>query len=270
LNTDKNKHFAINNILKITNHTTVPIGVYIGQNAEYSINLTENNFDKVHIYLEDKQDNKYIDLIHSPNYKFNADNIGQITDRFVLHFVRNNPPRQTMPIEDQYTTVYEDWKYQIPEGTFVDADFGDELKLSATLENGEALPQWITFENGVFYGIPETPQTIKIKVTATDMFNESTSALFTLNVKANSTSIVDFAKETKIYPNPTLGIINVQLPFVTNNTTVKISDISGKIILEQKIISVASQINLSNLAKGAYFIEITNENTSFKRIIIIK
>ncbi len=270
LNNQKNKHFAINNLLNIENQTIVPIGLYIGQENQYSIEMTENNFDKVHIYLEDKQELKYIDLINNPIYNFTENNTGQITDRFVLHFAKNNPPRLAMPIEDQYTTTFEQWKYQIPEGTFIDADFGDRIKLYATLENGQALPQWLDFNNGIFTGIAETQQTIRIKVTAKDMFGESASATFTLHVKSNNTQLADFENDTQIFPNPTNGIINIKMPFVPENTVIKITDISGKQILQQNATNTSTQIDLSKFAKGSYFIEITNENSTFKRMIIIQ
>jgi Secretion system C-terminal sorting domain len=77
-------------------------------------------------------------------------------------------------------------------------------------------------------------------------------------------------KKTIIYPNPTTGIFNIG---VGNSKlkTLEVTDISGKIIFNQNEFDNSSndiQINLSNVAKGVYFVKIsTDEATTVKKII---
>ncbi|HEX8226041.1 MAG TPA: tandem-95 repeat protein [Allosphingosinicella sp.] len=57
----------------------------------------------------------------------------------------------------------------IPEGSFTDVD-GDTLALSARLADGSALPEWLSFANGRFTGMPPADfnGSFDIEVTATD------------------------------------------------------------------------------------------------------
>jgi parallel beta-helix repeat protein len=76
----------------------------------------------------------------------------------------------------------------LPTGAFVDPQ-GEALTYSATLANGAALPSWLVFKAsaGTFSGTaPATPQTIAIKVTATDTAGMSASETFNATIIAPS------------------------------------------------------------------------------------
>ncbi len=78
------------------------------------------------------------------------------------------------------------------------------------------------------------------------------------NMKHNSVSI---------YPNPTNGIINVEL---SNNNThqLTISDIMGKILVKRTTDEQNKTINLSNFESGIYIISIQTDKEIFKTKII--
>lgn len=60
-----------------------------------------------------------------------------------------------------------------------------------------------------------------------------------------------------IYPNPSRNIINIMLEEIINNVT--IIDVAGKIVLTQANINArTTQINLSDLKQGVYFIKVNN------------
>jgi hypothetical protein len=70
-----------------------------------------------------------------------------------------------------------------------------------------------------------------------------------------------------IYPNPTNGIINIELDH-SETYLVQINDILGKVINEQTI-NTNTSINLQSLEKGVYFVTISNdEKTNTTKIII--
>jgi hypothetical protein len=61
--------------------------------------------------------------------------------------------------------------YKLPEDTFVHSDGQAQIKLSATLANGETLPRWLKFsaKDSRFNGTPpKGVKSIEIIVTATD------------------------------------------------------------------------------------------------------
>ncbi|MBC7641438.1 MAG: T9SS type A sorting domain-containing protein [Flavobacterium sp.] len=81
-------------------------------------------------------------------------------------------------------------------------------------------------------------------------FNISTGAYSFINTLSTS----GFEKNNMaIYPNPTKSQINLQFPNNVIADKVIITDLSGKIILEQTIKN--NTVNTENLAVGMYFIQ---------------
>ena len=76
--------------------------------------------------------------------------------------------------------------FAIPAGTFADPDVGDALSYSATLANGEPLPDWLAFNSttGTFTGTPANADvgTLAVQVTATDRAGASIAAAFQIDV----------------------------------------------------------------------------------------
>ena len=112
---------------------------------------------------------------------------GQIaTDINFGNQLLNNPPTLTNAIADQNATEDSAFTFTIPVNTFTDIDAGDVLTYSATLENGNALPSWITFNatERSFSGTPTNNEvgSLNLKVTATDSSGTSASDIFALTV----------------------------------------------------------------------------------------
>jgi hypothetical protein len=96
-----------------------------------------------------------------------------------------------------------------------------------------------------------------------------TNADVTENVDLiNTTGISEVsAKTVKLYPNPTSGVLNINLPG-NNGTlaTIRITNILGSVILENKVVNGSSQIKLdvSGFDNGVYFVTVKGngyENT---------
>ncbi|PJA07607.1 MAG: hypothetical protein COX70_06105 [Flavobacteriales bacterium CG_4_10_14_0_2_um_filter_32_8] len=66
-----------------------------------------------------------------------------------------------------------------------------------------------------------------------------------------------------MYPNPSKGILNIEFDRLNNNATLSIIDISGKEIINDKIMSGSGlkQIDMQNLAKGVYVVKVVTEKT---------
>ncbi len=84
-----------------------------------------------------------------------------------------------------------------------------------------------------------------------------------LNIKQNNT-----LNKVKIYPNPTKNIININYADYSSNDDVIIYNNLGAIAYKSKI---KSQINLSNLPQGIYFLKIISDNKiiATQKIIIL-
>ncbi len=90
------------------------------------------------------------------------------------------------PVSDQLGSVAHTFIFQIPDDTFVDDDGKSTLTYSATLDNGDPLPQWLTFnsDSRKFIGTPIDNKNYRIKVTATD--NAKAVAITTFNLGINN------------------------------------------------------------------------------------
>lgn len=100
---------------------------------------------------------------------------------FRLHFGPNQAP-VAQALSDARGGINSPLDIAIPTGTFSDPD-DDGLTLSATLEDGTALPDWLSFSDGHLIGTPpETaPGTYDIKIIASDG-DLSASSTFSLNI----------------------------------------------------------------------------------------
>ena len=82
----------------------------------------------------------------------------------------SNPPQVATAIPDQEATVGVRFSYEVPAATFTDADSFDTLTWSATLDDGSALPTWLSFDpdTRTFSGTPPSAGTITVKVNVDD------------------------------------------------------------------------------------------------------
>ncbi|MBD2561393.1 MULTISPECIES: beta strand repeat-containing protein [Nostoc] len=98
----------------------------------------------------------------------------------------NDAPTLANIIADQTTLEDGFFSFALPANTFADVDAGDSLTYTATLANGDSLPNWLSFDanSRTFSGTPNDPDngTISIKVTATDSSNASANTSFNLTV----------------------------------------------------------------------------------------
>lgn len=75
----------------------------------------------------------------------------------------------------------------------------------------------------------------------------------------------------KIYPNPTTGIVNIDLgtTILDNKSIVKLYDIQGRNISTKEMSSSVDNINISNLSDGVYLITIENGSSKTTKKIVL-
>ena len=76
-------------------------------------------------------------------------------------------------------------------------------------------------------------------------------------------------RPVKIYPNPTKGLIKVEIPFTEEaSATIKVFSIQGALVKDMMVTDVFTEINLSNQPAGMYILRIgIGELTSEWKII---
>jgi hypothetical protein len=75
-----------------------------------------------------------------------------------------------------------------------------------------------------------------------------------------------------VYPNPSSGLFNLKVPASTRNYSVEVTDLTGKVVKQQKVNnnSGAEQLSLNGAAKGIYILKIASEGNVATRKLIIE
>lgn len=77
--------------------------------------------------------------------------------------------------------------------------------------------------------------------------------------------------DAAIYPNPTKGLVSVQLTDKTsaNNSTLTVINPLGQTVFKQQLIQTKTDVDLSNYPKGIYLLKLENDNHfSFHKLIV--
>jgi hypothetical protein len=113
---------------------------------------------------------------------------------------------------------------------------------------------------------------VNIYVTVTNSSDcSSTDTLIVTFQNCTDISNNESDKNILVYPNPAKNIFTID--FVENyfeNSNLIISDISGKVLIQEKISAKRINFNSINFSSGVYFISITNCNTVYRKKLIIE
>lgn len=72
-----------------------------------------------------------------------------------------------------------------------------------------------------------------------------------------------------VFPNPSNGIVNIQTD-QTETYTIKVYDISGKMVFENCMDENQKQIDLTGVEKGMYILHFSNDKHQFRKELIIR
>jgi hypothetical protein len=150
----------------------------------------------------------------------------------------NDAPTLTNAIADQLAPLSTTFTLALPANTFADLD-GDTLTYTATLENGNSIPSWLTFNAATqtFSGTPTTANAggLNIKVTATDPSGASASDIFVLTV-ANIVTNANIAT-----PIATLAVLGEDISTAANVTL----NTGGLLKMDGKNLATTNTITLN-------------------------
>jgi len=114
-----------------------------------------------------------------------------------------------------------------------------------------------------------SPGTYTVTLTVANACNIDT-ATYILTIISNDVLTTDNINEIKIYPNPSSGIIHLQLN-TTEKIKVEIVNILGEIVSANEFNKSLAIIDLSALSEGVYYVKISSlTGVQIKRLIIIK
>ncbi|MDE2271806.1 MAG: putative Ig domain-containing protein [Xanthomonadaceae bacterium] len=98
----------------------------------------------------------------------------------------NDAPETVRAIADQQATEDAIFSFAVPADAFRDIDLGDALSFTATLVNGDPLPDWLAFDGQSrrFSGVPANGDVggLQVRITAIDLSGAQASQTFSLDV----------------------------------------------------------------------------------------
>jgi hypothetical protein len=92
------------------------------------------------------------------------------------------------------------------------------------------------------------------------------------NMTTGITSIDEMgANDVRLYPNPARDVVTIDFANGSNNVaTVSFFDMHGRIVMEEIISAGNSEINVTNLKQGVYFVSIKSANFNKTIKLVIK
>jgi hypothetical protein len=92
-----------------------------------------------------------------------------------------------------------------------------------------------------------------------------TSDIITVNVGVEEIALED---QLNIYPNPVTDVLNVQWNNTTESATLSIRDLSGRLVLSERVANGNAVLDLSNLSSGNYILELQLADRTIRKQVI--
>jgi hypothetical protein len=197
----------------------------------------------------------------------------------------NFSPYLNYQIPTQSVKVGNLFGYTVPDSTFVDDDGNNTLSFSATQNDGNPLPAWLSFDTltQTFSGTPTSAANIRIKLSAKDSGNVIISCMFEINI--TTVSSIEKTKETlpktlnlfQNFPNPfnPITTINYTLPKAGNVVLKVYNALGGEVATlvnnYKEMNHYSVEFDASHLSSGMYFYQLTCDGFNIiKKMIFMK
>ncbi len=172
----------------------------------------------------------------------------------------------------------------------LDADYEDVMLISESMIDvaitWNSMPiqdvTCVISKDSVIYGSGITDANGEVTIVFDEPFTETGNALLSVSgnnclpesfpILLTATNIAEFIQGGLIiYPNPAHGVVNITCPegFSLNNAQVKIFDMKGSELFNEKITASEFFVNVEFLPEGSYTLSIENTGNIFREMLII-
>ncbi|RKS01160.1 S8 family serine peptidase [Flavobacterium sp. 102] len=90
------------------------------------------------------------------------------------------------------------------------------------------------------------------------------------NVEAALSVISNPILNSRVYPNPTKGIVNVAIPSLIDKATITLFDLQGRAIMTKDTNQVYTSFGIENLQDGVYLVNIANDQGAVTKKIVLR
>jgi hypothetical protein len=74
--------------------------------------------------------------------------------------------------------------------------------------------------------------------------------------------------QLNVYPNPVTDVLNVQWNNTNETANLSIRDLSGRLVLSERVANGNAVLDLSNLSSGNYILELQTEEGTLRKQVI--
>ena len=109
-------------------------------------------------------------------------------------------------------------------------------------------------------------------VVSTDADGCEGMATFTVAGNVSTNDVVKNENVT-IFPNPSVGLFNLNMTNATGEFTISVKNVIGQTVFNQIVVASSSlntELDLTNVEKGIYFINVANDSFEITEKVIIK
>jgi hypothetical protein len=92
-----------------------------------------------------------------------------------------------------------------------------------------------------------------------------TSDMITVNVGVEEIALEN---QLNVYPNPVADVLNVQWKNTNESATLSIRDLSGRLVLSERVANGNAVLELSKLSSGNYILELQTEEGSLRKQVV--
>jgi hypothetical protein len=86
-----------------------------------------------------------------------------------------------------------------------------------------------------------------------------------VNVGVEETTL---ESQLNIYPNPVTDVLNVQWNNTNETANLSIRDLSGRLVLSERLANGNAALELSNLSSGNYILELQTEEGTLRKQMV--
>jgi len=146
---------------------------------------------------------------------------------------------------------------------------------SAIFKSGQNISTWTYFEIPLKYNSTQSPDSLNIIALSSDTSDiKNGSSLWLDNLSFQGT--VDyveenlFSKSIQVFPNPSSDFITLEMEDLKiKDLKIRVFNVDGKVIFENSNFKKNQKIDISNFAKGLYFVWINSDNkTAIKKFTV--
>ncbi len=228
------------------------------------------HFDAEHLTLSGIAENAHVGMYSIQINAFDEMGAKGTQSFYVTVINTNDAPILLNSLNDIILKEGETMAYLIPSNTFNDIDLGDMLTISLNQSNGEALPNWISYNQETRYLILQpdfnSAGEYVLTCTASDLSNATASTGFKVSVSELSGVSTLEKVSVSVYPNPFIDVLNIDIQNEFLGFNYQISDITGRVVNCGKINSNTMTLKTNALGAGIYTLQIGKEYS----ILLIK